>query len=109
MIADAFRRLVRRLRPSSQDAARRTRQDQLIARRLRDTFEEDLAAADVRGLHFYVQDGTVTIFGTVRHDLDRDLLRALAAEAPGVQGVELNLRVAAAEEPSAEAASDASS
>ncbi len=97
MIAAAFRRLARRLRSLLRRNAGRASRDQRIARRLRDAFEEDLAAADVRGLHFYAQNGTVTIYGTVRHSLDRDLLRSIAEEVPGVEKVEVHLQVAEAE------------
>ena len=64
-----------------------TRKDQQLARRICTTVERDLAAADLRELHFYVYRGTVTVFGTVRHDLDRDLLTALAGQIPGVENV----------------------
>jgi osmotically-inducible protein OsmY len=88
MIADSLRRLKRRFRSSPQSRdERQTLKDKLLARRLRDTFERDMNRADLQGLHFYVQDGVVTLYGTVRHHLDRDLLMRLVREVPGVKAV----------------------
>ncbi len=86
----AFRKLTRRLtqslRPSSSPDPT-ARRDRILARRLHDRFERDLDLAGIRGLHFYVRDGQVTVYGLIRNELDRDLLRALLEHTPGVNGV----------------------
>jgi len=103
MIADALRTFSRRMkhrvahwgRPFTglSDHLRRapddrqTLKDRALARRFRDTFEQDLEIADVQGLHFYAQDGVVTVYGTVRHDLDRELLVSFIRQMAGVKGV----------------------
>lgn len=90
-----FGQLARRVRstlparaPSTQqDGVLTTQQDQELAQRICTTIERDLAAANLRELHFYVYRGTVTVFGTIRHDLDRDLLTALVGQISGVERV----------------------
>ena len=66
---------------------------------LYETFEEDMAEADVKGLHFYVRNGTVTIYGLARHQLDRDLIVALTEQVAGVREVKDNME-SVSEEPS---------
>ncbi len=61
--------------------------------RLFRTFEHDLELANMRGLQFYVQNGTVTLYGIIRHDLDRQLLISCVRQIPGVKGVVENLQV----------------
>ncbi|MFB3132910.1 MAG: BON domain-containing protein, partial [Rhodothermales bacterium] len=48
----------------------------------------------VRGVHFYVKKGTVTLFGTIRHELDRELLISLVAQLDGVKEVVEHLQIA---------------
>ena len=75
----------KRLRRAPDD--RQTLKDRALGRRFRDTFEQDLEVADVQGLHFYVQGGVVTVYGTVRHELDRELLLSFIRQMAGVEGV----------------------
>lgn len=70
----------------------RTVRDQVLARRLFDRFERDLAEADLQGLHFYVRDGVVTLHGTIRHELDYELLEDLVEGVTGVRRVISNLQ-----------------
>lgn len=96
MFFKAFRKMTRRLRRSSGSDARderQTQKDQALARRFRKTFEQDLSLADVQGLHFYAKDGVVTIYGTVRHELDRDLIVSFVRRTPGVKDVVSHLQL----------------
>ena len=95
MIAIRLRSLARRLRGHPARDHRLTLKDEQLARRLYRTFEHDLALADVQGIHFYVQNGIVTLYGVVRHDLDRDLLVSLVEGLPGVADVVEHLQVVA--------------
>lgn len=93
MPAVRFDNLKRRLAASRAGESEPTRRDRQLARRLARTFEGDLELADVKGIHFYVQNGTVSLYGTVRHALDRDLLVSLVRELPGVKAVVPHLQV----------------
>jgi osmotically-inducible protein OsmY len=104
MIADTLRSLSRhagrqldrarrRLRRDDPPGDRQTLKDRALARRFRDTFEQDLEMAGVQGLHFYVKEGVVTIYGTVRHELDRELLLSFIRQRPGVEGVVPHLSI----------------
>lgn len=62
--------------------------DHALARRLQATFERDLEMTDVHGLHFYVQNGVVSLYGTLRHELDQDLLLTCVQRVPGVTGID---------------------
>lgn len=93
MLSIRLRSLVRRLQGKPARDHRLTLKDELLARRLLRTFEYDLALADVQGIHFYVKHGVVTLYGVVRHDLDRDLLVSIVREIPGVQDVEEYLQL----------------
>lgn len=88
-----LRQLTRRLRGSGAADSRQTLKDRALAQRLFKTFERDLELARVRGIHFYVRSGTVTLYGTIRHELDRDLLVSLVRKIPGVKGVVEHLQV----------------
>lgn len=108
MIPIRLRSLARRLRGRPARDHRLTLKDEQLARRLYRTFEHDLALADVQGIHFYVHSGVVTLYGVVRHDLDRDLLVSLISGLPGVEDVVEHLQVVAHPFQDAEpAASDA--
>lgn len=72
---------------------RQTRTDRALAHRLFQTFEYDLELAGVRGIHFYVQNAIVTLYGTVRHELDRDLLVSLVRRIDGVEDVVEHLQI----------------
>lgn len=93
MIAKRIHSLRRQfgLRRSGSD--RQTTSDLNLARRLYNTFERDLELAEIQGIHFYVQNGIVTLYGTVRHELDRDLLMSLVREMSGVKGVVTHLQL----------------
>jgi hypothetical protein len=67
--------------------------DLLLSQRLFRSFERDLELAHMRGIHFYVKKGTVTLYGTIRHNLDRDLLVSLVAQIPGVIDVIEHLQI----------------
>lgn len=87
--------LRQRLQRNATPLGRRTLSDRALAHRLFQTFENDLENADVQGLHFYVQNGVVTLYGTVRHDLDRELLTDLVRDIPGVRQVRPHLQTVA--------------
>lgn len=73
--------------------------DRDLARRLAALLEEDLALAEVRGLHVCVRDGEVTLQGSVPHPLDRDTLVRVVACQPGVVRVVNRLRLPGEPEP----------
>jgi osmotically-inducible protein OsmY len=81
-----------RLRSHRTGDGRDTFSDRMLAERLYRTFEQAPEADQVRGVHFYVQHGTVTLYGTVRHRHDRDDLAARVREIPGVKGVVTRLQ-----------------
>ena len=96
MITNALKKLARHIEHQLDQARKRlyrkrndrqTLKDRALARRFRDAFEQDLEMADVHGLHFYMQEGVVTVYGTVRHELDRELLLSFIRQMPGVKGV----------------------
>ena len=71
----------------------RTQRDRRTARRLANTFEHDLELIDVIGFQFYVQDGVVNVYGTVRNVLDREMMLSLIRQVPGVQDIRSYLQV----------------
>lgn len=71
----------------SHDRAASPANDRSLAHRLHDTFERKMERAEVEGVHFYVHKGVVTVYGTARHALDRDLLIAHVGQIQGVRGV----------------------
>ncbi len=75
------------------DPQRQTDRDRTLARRLHAHFERDLELADIHGIHFYVQNGVVTLYGVVRNELERDLLVSLVRRVPGVKGVVPHLQI----------------
>lgn len=93
MIAQRFKALRHRLNRSRSREARQSSRDQSLARRLYNTFERDLELAEIHGIHYYVQNDVVTLYGTVRHELDRELLVSLVREIPGVKGVVAHLQL----------------
>lgn len=93
MIAKGLQSLRRQLGLSQGTQDRQTTSDFSLARRLYSTFERDLELAEIQGIHFYVQNGIVTLYGTVRHELDRDLLMSLVREMSGVKGVVTHLQL----------------
>ncbi len=85
--------IARRLRGTPIRDAHLTLKDKALALRLLETFERDLELAHVRGVHFYVKKGTVTLSGTIRHQLDCELLIALVAQLDGVKEVAEHLQI----------------
>ncbi len=90
----AIQRIAHRLRGTPVRDARPTLKDKALALRLYLTFERDLELAHVRGIHFYVKKSTVTLHGTIRHELDRDLLVSLIVQIDGVKAVVEHLQIA---------------
>ncbi len=93
MIAERIHSISRRLGISRRGDDRLTARDLSLARRLYNTFERDLELVEIEGVHFYVQNGVVTLYGAVRHELDRDLLMTLVRETQGVKGVVTHLQL----------------
>lgn len=93
MIAERLQSITRRFRLPGARLSRQTARDVGLARRLYNTFERDLELAEIQGIHFYVQNGIVTLYGTVRHELDRDLLMTLVREMHGVKGIVTHLQL----------------
>ncbi len=94
MYPHPIQRITHRLRGTPVRDARSTLKDKALALRLYQTFERDLELAHVRGIHFYVKKSTVTLHGTIRHELDRDLLLSLIAQLDGVEAVVEHLQIA---------------
>ena len=67
----------------------------MLAQRLYRTFEHGDDEADVHGIRFFVQNGVVTFYGTVRHEIERDQLAASVRQVPGVKGVVERLQIVA--------------
>ena len=61
MSTHPIRWITRRLHGAPVRDARRTFKDKAVALRLYRTFERDLKLSHVRGIHFYVKDGVVTL------------------------------------------------
>lgn len=93
MIAERLQNLSLRIGLPRGRRSRQTARDISLARRLYNTFERDLELAEIQGIHFYVQNGIVTLYGTVRHELDRDLLMTLVREMQGVKGIVTHLQL----------------
>lgn len=93
MIAERLQSISRRLGLARLGRNRQTARDVSLARRLYNTFERDLELAEIQGIHFYVQNGIVTLYGTVRHELDCDLLMTLVREMQGVKGIVTHLQL----------------
>lgn len=93
MIAKHLQNLRRQLGLSRRGNDRQTTSDYNLSRRLFGMFERDLELAEIQGIHFYVQNGIVTLYGTVRHELDRELLMSLVREMSGVKGVVTHLQL----------------
>ncbi len=89
-----IQQIAHRLRGTPIRDARLTLKDKALALRLFETFERDLELAHLRGVHFYVKKGTVTLYGTIRHELDRELLISLVAQLDGVEEVVEHLQIA---------------
>lgn len=84
---------MRHLRGGDSAQGYRTRRDRVLARRLQETFDRDLELTRVSGLHLFVQNSVVTLYGSVRHELDRELIISIARKVPGVKDVVAHLQV----------------
>lgn len=71
----------------------KTVSDQRIARRLFVSVER-LGMVHTKGLHFYVFDGAVSLYGSVATPEVRDQVLALVTALPGVRQVTEHLQVA---------------
>jgi|GEM_PF-2509629 len=90
-----LQRLAVRLYRMRSDSKRATLRDRMLAGRLRAAVNRDLTHAQLSGIHFYTYEGVVTIYGSVRHELDRDLLVTFVRQVPGVRNVVEHLRIGA--------------
>ncbi len=77
-----------------QQRREKTTADRSLARRLQAGVAE--AGLDVGGLAFYVHDGAVSMYGTVRDAEAREALLAVVTTQPGVRRVVDHLRFAEA-------------
>ena len=80
-------------------------QDRTITYRLQQRFERRIEQLRIEGFQFYVQNRVVSIYGTVHHRLDRDLLLAMVREVPGVIATESHIQVIRLATPTRKAAS----
>jgi hypothetical protein len=72
---------------------RATIRDWRLAGRLRAVVERDAELAKVKGFHFYIFNGVVTVYGTVRHTPERDLVLGFLRRVQGVREVVGHLNV----------------
>jgi len=85
---------VRALLETLRTRRERTETDRQIATSVFVAFERLERENDVQGLHFYVFEGAISVYGNVlTHEQREDVLRDLAA-LPGVRHVADHLRVA---------------
>jgi osmotically-inducible protein OsmY len=75
-----------------------TERDQALLSRVASVFESDLERASVSGLKLYVQNAVVTVYGTVDHALDEQLIVRVVQTVPGVQAVIPHLQTVRARE-----------
>lgn len=94
MIRTSLRKLTQRGQTLPARDARHTLKDRALVLRLIQIFERDMALAELHGIHFYVRDAKVTLYGTIRHELDRDLIVSLVRQIPGVKDVAPHLQIA---------------
>ena len=81
-----------KLRKESEDA-RWTRADRALADRICKAFRQHLELSDLHDLDVYAYRGFVTLYGSVRSELDRELLVHLLRQMPGVEGVSAQVKV----------------
>lgn len=72
----------------------RTAIDRELARRLHHAVEQ--AKLDVRGLAFYVHEGSVAVYGSVRTEALREEVLTLVADQPGARRITDHLELPAA-------------
>jgi hypothetical protein len=81
-LAPPLRALVQAL----QERRARTMADRELARRVRDAIDRASSGA-AHGLSFYVHEGTISVYGSVRDGAAREVLLGLAADQPGARRV----------------------
>lgn len=91
--ATHIQRLAVRLYRMRPEGKRATLRDRLLAERLRSAFERELPSSGVGGIHVYALGGNVTLYGSVRHQLDRELLVQFVKHVHGVRDVVDHLQV----------------
>lgn len=96
-ISSAVQRAVSRIKGADSAQGYKTRQDREIAGRLQEAFDRDLELTRVSGLYLFVQNSEVTLHGTVRNELDRELITSIAGKVPGVKNVVEHLQITASE------------
>lgn len=69
----------------------KTTADRSLARRLREAVRE--SGVPVHGLAFYVHEGAISIYGSVRDAAAREALLAVATQQPGVRRIVDHLRI----------------
>lgn len=84
--------LLRALRGAKPAAARKPRGDGAIRDHLKRAAERESWAGSAT-VNFVVENGTVELFGAVRSNEEREALRVLAENAPGVRAVKNRLTV----------------
>lgn len=77
-----------------QERRNRTAVDRELARRLHHAVEQ--AKLNVRGLAFYIQDGSIAVYGSVRTETLREAVLSLVADQPGTRRITDHLQLAAA-------------
>jgi osmotically-inducible protein OsmY len=92
--AGSLKSLITRFKSVTSSGDYRTRRDQVVAQRLQNAFERDLELARVQGLNFFVQNGVVTLYGTIRHELDRELILGVIRGVAGVREIVEHIQLA---------------
>jgi hypothetical protein len=88
LLAPQLRALVQTL----QERRARTAADRELARRLHAVVEQGALAA--HGLSFFVHDGGIAVYGTVRDEPSREAVLAVLAEQPGTRRIVDHLQLA---------------
>ncbi len=83
---------VRALLEGLRERRARTALDRDIGKRVRDVMEGDLSPS-VHGLHFYVFEGAVSVYGAVSTFADRDCVVTALAAVPGINQIADHLTV----------------
>lgn len=90
--ADAPRADVRALVEGLRQRRAKTLADRDVSQLVREVFEQE-DAPDARGLHFYVFEGTISIYGAVASFEARDAIVAALAGVPGIRQITDHLTV----------------
>jgi osmotically-inducible protein OsmY len=90
--SDAPRTDVRALVEGLRQRRAKTVADRDVSQMVREAFERE-EAPDARGLHFYVFEGTISIYGAVASYEARDAVVATLASVPGIRQITDHLTV----------------